>query len=106
MLLGRINLKYFVISFAVGLLACYIMAPPPDIVVKFPSPYNAGKVTYKDKAGTCFAFRADAQACPLDRSLIKDQPIMEDFKMTGRRRSTLQPHASASSDVHVAEFGG
>ncbi len=99
-LLGRINLKYFLVSFAVGLLACYIMAPPPDVVIKFPSPYNAGKVTYKDKAGTCFAFKADAQACPVDRSLIKDQPIMEDFRIKSINKQQQQ-----QSDVHVAEFG-
>lgn len=102
LLLGRINLKYFLVSFAVGLLACYIMAPPPDVVIKFPSPYNAGKVTYKDKAGTCFAFKADAQACPADRSLIKDQPIMEDFLL---KQKASQKAKIESSDVHVAEFG-
>lgn len=83
-LLSKINLKFFLISFAVGLLVCYVMAPAPEVVVKFPSPFNAGKVLYKDKAGTCFMYKADRSTCPKDRASVKDQPIMEDFKMAGR----------------------
>ena len=79
-LLGRINLKFFLVAFAVGLLVCYVMAPAPEVVVKFPSPYNAGKVVYKDKAGTCFMYKADKSSCPKDKELIKEQPIMENFR--------------------------
>jgi hypothetical protein len=79
-LLGRLDLKYFLLAFGIGLLVCYVMTPPPEVVVKFPSPYNAGKVMYTDKAGTCFMYRADKSTCPSDRALIRDQPIMEDFR--------------------------
>lgn len=79
-LLGRVNFKIFLLAFAVGLLVCYVMTPPPEVVVKFPSPYNAGKVVYKDKAGTCFAYKADKSTCPKDKGAVKPQPIMEDFK--------------------------
>jgi hypothetical protein len=79
-LLRRINLKVFLLAFAFGLLACYMMAPAPEVVVKFPSPYNAGQVVYKDKAGTCFKYKADKSSCPRDQSSVKQQPIMEDFR--------------------------
>lgn len=78
-LLSKIDLRYFLAAFALGLLVCYVMAPAPQVVVKFPSPYNVGKVVYKDKAGGCFMYRADKGSCPKDRSVIRDQPIMEDF---------------------------
>lgn len=82
-MLDRLNLFYFVLAFSVGLFICYVMTPPPEVVVKFPSPYNAGKIVYHDKADNCYTYRADAVACPKDRSLVKSQPIVEDFK--GRR---------------------
>lgn len=79
-LLGRIRPAYFFGAFAIGLLVCYLMTPSPQVVVKFPSPFNAGQVVYKDKASGCFKFNADKVTCPLDGKGIKAQPIMEDFR--------------------------
>jgi hypothetical protein len=77
---NKLSFFYFIIAFSVGLFVCYIMAPTPEVVIKFPSPYNAGRVLYKDKSDTCYRFRADRVACPINTSLIKPQPIMEDFR--------------------------
>lgn len=74
-LLNKIKPLYFFLSFAIGLLVVYVVTPPPQVVVKFPSPYNAGNVIYKDKADTCYMYKADRTACPRDQSLIKEQPI-------------------------------
>lgn len=74
-MLSKIHPIYFIISFAIGLLYCYIAHPKPDVVVKFPSPYNAGQVLYKNDDDTCYRYKADKVACPLDKSLIKPQPI-------------------------------
>lgn len=71
---------YFFLSFAIGIFFVYILTPPPEIILKFPTPFNAGKVTYKDKANTCYTYKAEAVKCEPD-SL--PQPILEDFK--GRR---------------------
>lgn len=79
MLFRRINLLWFIASFAVGLLVCYVITPPPNVVVKFPSPYNAGSIVYKDGADNCFTYQADKVTCPKDTSLIKNQPIFENF---------------------------
>lgn len=75
-----INPYYFFISFAIGMLFVYCLSPQPQVVMKFPTPYNAGKITYKDKSDTCYVFDAVKEECPLDKSKIKSQPIMEDFK--------------------------
>jgi hypothetical protein len=88
-LLSRVNLKIFLLAFAVGLLVCYIMTPAPEVVVKFPSPYNAGKVVYKDKAGACFMYKADKSTCPRDQGQVKNQPIMEDFKTAYMMRGSM-----------------
>lgn len=79
MFLDKINPFYFFLAFAVGLLFCYISTPKPEVVLKFPSPYNAGKVTYTDKANSCYKYKAEKVECPANKAMIKDQPILEDF---------------------------
>jgi hypothetical protein len=73
-ILGRISPLYFFIAFAVGLMACYVLAPKTDVVVRFPSPFNAGKVVYHDKEEGCFVYNADEVECPADGVGMKKQP--------------------------------
>jgi hypothetical protein len=94
---GRLNLFYFSLAFAIGLFVCYVITPPPEMVLKHPSPYNAGKVTYKDKADTCYKYRADKVACPLDRSSVLPQPILEDY--VNRRQTSLAGPATIIASV-------
>jgi len=76
-MLSFINPFYFFISFAVGLLFVYIFAPRPEVVVKFPSPFNAGKIKYTDKHDNCYKFESTNVACPMEKSLIKPQPFLD-----------------------------
>jgi hypothetical protein len=73
---------YFVAAFAFGILMVYLVTPPPEVVIKFPSPYNAGKIEYKDKSNACYKYRAESVECPND---AKIQPILEDFSMLARQ---------------------
>jgi hypothetical protein len=66
------------LSFAIGMFLVYIVAPPPEIVLKFPSPYNAEKVLYRDKSNTCYRYHSEKVSCTSGN--VKPQPIMEDFK--------------------------
>jgi len=75
-LLSNISPFYFFLAFAVGILFCYLTKPKPQMVIKFPSPLNAGKVVYKED-DSCFTFQASKVSCPMDKSLIKPQPIGE-----------------------------
>jgi hypothetical protein len=45
--------------------------------MKFPSPNNAGTITYRDEEENCYKYKAERVECPLDKSLIKPQPIVE-----------------------------
>ena len=79
MLVDKLNPIYFFLAFAVGLFYCYITTPSPNIVLKFPSPINAGTVTYKDKDDNCFKYIATQEAC--DKRDIKPQPLsLEEFR--------------------------
>jgi hypothetical protein len=77
-MLTKLNPFAFVAAFAVGMLFIYLTAPTPEVIVKFPTPWNAGNVVYHhDHADTCFVYKANKAVCPADRSLIKQQPQQE-----------------------------
>lgn len=88
-LFGRLNFSALVISFAIGILYTYLVTPPPRVVVKFPSPYNAGKVLYRDDADACFMFKSDPVACevPEPGHAVLPQPLLfEEFvRGSGKR---------------------
>lgn len=77
-LFGRLNLTALVASFAIGILFTYLNTPPPKVIVKFPSPYNAGKVLYRDKADGCYMFKSDVVDCSSDTDLgtTLPQPLL------------------------------
>jgi hypothetical protein len=93
-MLGRLRLTWMVGAFAVGILFTYLLAPAPRVVVKFPSPYNAGKVLYRTEDDSCFMYRADAMKCPAggssgDEATVKPQPLLlEDFQGAPTRRGS------------------
>ena len=74
-LLDKIHPLYFFISLFIGLLLTYSTTPQPDIIVKFPTPENAGKIIYKDDSENCFKFMSKQVYCPKDISNIKKIPI-------------------------------
>jgi hypothetical protein len=87
MILDKLNVLYFLISFSIGLICCYATSPRPEIVMKFPSPSNAGKVTYKDKSGQCYVYKAEKVSCAMQKNnVVKPQPIMEDFRNKSKQK--------------------
>ena len=76
-MLKQIKPLYFFASLAIGLFLVYMFHPTPEVVVKFPSPYNAGKVTYHDNHDSCYQYKANMVECPADRSRVKSQPLFE-----------------------------
>lgn len=70
----------FLLALCVGLFYTYISAPAPKVVIKYPTPYNAGKVTYLDDAGVCYRYKIKEVACPIDKTKIKQVPIQESEK--------------------------
>jgi len=63
-LIDRIIPKYFFIALFVGIIASYLQSKEPTVIIKYPTPYNAGKITYKDNAGVCYKYKMDEVACP------------------------------------------
>lgn len=67
----------FVVAFGIGLMVTYAIVPPAQIVIKFPTPYNAGKVVYKsENTKDCYVYEANEVPCPvMDNSNVRLQPI-------------------------------
>ena len=74
-LIDKIDPFFFFISLFIGLLLTYSTTPQPDVIVKFPTPENAGKIIYKDKSDNCFKFISQQVDCPSDLSKIKKIPV-------------------------------
>lgn len=62
---------YFLIALCIGLFYTYITAPNPQIVIKYPTPFNAGKVTYVDQNDVCYKYQIKKVQCPNDKTKIK-----------------------------------
>lgn len=63
MIFNFIEFRYFIIAFAIGMLFVYTLSPTPDIIIRYPTPENAGKIIYKDDAGVCYKYRAEEVPC-------------------------------------------
>ena len=70
-----LNIPAFIVGLLVGLLYIYCNNPDIKTIVTYPSPFNAGKITYEDDASNCFQYVATKQKCPDDKTKIKQQPI-------------------------------
>ena len=75
MIFSFISLKVFLLSMAIGLLFVYLSNPEPTLIYVYPTPNNAGRIEYKDKASNCFHYKAKEIKCPTDLSVIKTIPI-------------------------------
>lgn len=80
-MLRKLNLTAFVVAFSAGLLFIYLFTPPPEVVVKFPTPWNAGHVVYREPGSSdaCYVVRATNETCPADKALIRPQPVFSAF---------------------------
>ena len=58
------NFKYFLISFAVGILYIYLTNDYKKVVVLYPNPTNIDKYTYVDKTNNCFNYELNKRDCP------------------------------------------
>ena len=73
----KFNIIAFVLGFIIGMCYIYQKQPPLTEHIVYPTPYNVGKITYKNKNGDCFQYTAEPVDCPEDESLIKQHIIAD-----------------------------
>jgi hypothetical protein len=71
-----INIYWFIGAFIVGLIYTYLTMKQPEQVIQYPTPENAGRITYKDDAGVCYRYKVVEVGCG-NPSNIKNMPIQQ-----------------------------
>ena len=69
----KFNFFAFIIAFSIGMFYVYIASPKPKIVIKYPTPYNANKIVYKNDNDICYKYKVEEINCT-ENSI--DQPII------------------------------
>lgn len=72
---NRLRIIPLILGFVIGVIAIYFINPQKDIVRKYPTPENAGKVVYKDKNGVCYKYASNVVDCDKNESRLKDFPL-------------------------------
>ena len=61
-----IDIKYFIISLAIGLFYIYISDEHKKVIILYPTPENKDEYQYKDKTNACFTYDLNEVPCPTD----------------------------------------
>jgi hypothetical protein len=64
-----------IVGLVVGFVFLRLFAIDKPIFYKWPSPDNAGKVSYKDKNGICYQYLAEEVDCAANKARIKPYPL-------------------------------
>lgn len=62
----RIIPIYFFLGLCLGIYYVYITAPEPKVIIKYPTPQNAGKITYVDDSNVCYKYNTKEVPCNTD----------------------------------------
>lgn len=74
-MLKHIKIVPFIAGLIIGVIAILCMKPQSDVVYKYPSPANAGKIIYKDKNGVCYKYSSKQVSCDSNEGRLKDYPL-------------------------------
>lgn len=53
----------FLGSFCIGLIAIALTEERPEVIIRWPTPKNTGKVTYLDRASNCYEYKEKEVKC-------------------------------------------
>lgn len=59
----KFNFIAFFIAFFLGLIYVYLSAPKQRVIIKYPTPYNANKLIYKNENEFCYKYIAEEVKC-------------------------------------------
>jgi hypothetical protein len=74
-MLRHIKLIPLLVGLVIGVVAILMIKPEKEVVYKYPTPQNAGKVVYKDKNGVCYKYSSKEVNCDSNESRLKDFPL-------------------------------
>jgi len=74
-MLALIDVRIFLISFAIGMFFVYIMDVDKRKVFIYPTPENVDKIQFKDEAKNCFNYKMKTVKCPANENMISKIPL-------------------------------
>jgi hypothetical protein len=74
-MLKHIRIVPLTLGIIIGIIGIIFVKPSKNVVYKYPTPENSGKLVYKDKNGICYKYNAKQLDCDKNESRIKDFPI-------------------------------
>lgn len=60
----KVEIFYIILGLFLGFFIIYITAPPPKIILKYPTIENIQNTTYVDESGQCYRYYAIEVSCP------------------------------------------
>ena len=58
-----------------GVMGIYFLKPEVMVVYKYPTPDNAGKLTYRDKNSVCYQYSSKEVSCDSNEATLKTYPL-------------------------------
>ena len=71
----HIRLAPLLIGLVIGIIGILFVKPTQNVIYKYPTPENAGKIVYKDKNDVCYVYKAQQVDCDKNESKLKDFPL-------------------------------
>lgn len=65
----------FLVGLTIGIFLTYIYKPPPQIIIKHPTPENTNKIIYKNNDGSCYKYKATEVKCE-NYDVILEHPVI------------------------------
>jgi hypothetical protein len=65
----------FLFGVVIGIVGIYFAKPQETVIMKYPTPENSGKITYRDKNGVCYTYDAKQVECDKNEHRLKTYPL-------------------------------
>jgi len=71
----HIRLLPLLFGIVLGIVGILFVKPTQNIIYKYPTPENSGKIVYKDKNGVCYNYQSTKVDCDTNENRLKDFPL-------------------------------
>ena len=74
-MLKHLMIMPLLLGIVLGIAGIFFLKPEATIVYKYPTPENAGKLTYKNKNGVCYQYSGKEVSCDANDAKLKTYPL-------------------------------
>ena len=94
----RRDIVVFFVAFCVGVLFVCLVEQKPEVIVRWPTPDNAGLVTYVDRANNCYEYEPKEVGCTDDAKHI---PVQNGEGMTTKDVLSGKSNENRHSELKI-----